>query len=140
MTGEELCLILHEFFMPVVDICPGGGTYWRLLLCITSLQLSWFPQTMLKALVGSITSLPSLSLCLIMCPPVSPQCLFSFPTQTSTTVGSQFLSAWSCLLWPVCFSGRFPPAAPSCHASAGGNFSCQWHLSQQGLLTAADDC
>lgn len=110
----------------VMDICSGGGTYWRLLLCIISVQLSWLPQAMLKALEE--TSHPSLhSCCVSSCD--SPQWFVSFPHRglwqytpfpnACRVCNSplQFPSAQSsvfCCFWS---SRQLPPAAPFHHVS-----------------------
>lgn len=143
-----MCLRVHEFFVLVMDICPGGRTYWRLILCIISVQLSWFPQAMLKALEETSHLPLLLFLCLIMCPLIAHSDLL-FPSHAEvcdSTLPFQTLAVFAAA---PC---NFPQPSPACSAASdpqdsslqlhlftmcqdGGNFVCQQHLRQQEFLT-----
>lgn len=137
--------LLHTLW---ILFASGGHLPWRrnlleasLIYCVTAAVL--VPTAMLKASVESIPSSHSLSLCLIMCSPGSPEWLISFPTQRSDSMlpcssthrccvcnsFHSFSQHGQSLLWPSWFSPQLPPYACSHHASAGGTFPCRWHLS-----------
>lgn len=137
-----------QFSVLVMDICSGGGTYWRLLLRIISLQLSWFPQAMLKALEE--TSHPSLhSCCVSSCVPLIAHSDL-FPSHTEVCGSTLPFQTPAVFATALCNS---PQHSHLCSASSdphdsslqlhlftmcqgGGKFLCQQHLRQQEFLTA----
>lgn len=141
-----MCVTIHKFSVLVMNICPGGGTYWRLLLCIISVPLSWFPQAVLKA-PEETSHPPYCSSCVSSHVPwTAPSGLF--PSHTGVCGSTLPFPTLAVFAATLC---NFPQPSPVCSAASDPLDSClqlhlsprvrmeetvcQQHLRQQGFLT-----